>query len=286
MAGELWLLYRDGDYAVNRDYAVMMREKGQALGLDIRPVCLSRVLLTTDCEGRAGCLLDGAEAFPRAVLSRQRDAFVSAHFERMGVPVFNNSRVCALCNDKRETHRFLSGLPQMPAVFYDGTSLAEPPVQGYPLAVKPARGHGGDRVRRVCTPCEWRDAAAEILPEPVLSQKIASEAGRDLRIYVLFGKILTGVMRTAPDGFLSNYKKGGSVCLHEPSAEERELAGAVIRRFEEAGAPLCMAGIDLLYHEGRPVIGEVEDAVGSRMLYAVSGYDLAGLYLRGIAERL
>ncbi len=43
-----------------------------------------------------------------------------------------------------------------------------------------------------------------------------------------------------------------------------------------------MAGVDLLYDQGRPVIGEVEDVVGSRMLYQTSDIDIVSLYLQGL----
>jgi len=112
---------------------------------------------------------------------------------------------------------------------------------------------------------------------------LQEEAGRDLRVYVLHGRILAGVMRTAQSGVVSNFKKGGQVALHALTQEERELAEAVIRRFEQAGAPLHMAGIDLLYDHGHPVIGEVEDVVGSRMLYQTSEIDIVDQYLKGIA---
>ena len=68
-------------------------------------------------SGAPICLRAGSPARPRAVLSRQRDSLISFHFERMGVPVFNCSRVCAICNDKRVTHQFLSGLPMPETVF-------------------------------------------------------------------------------------------------------------------------------------------------------------------------
>ena len=59
-----------------------------------------------------------------------------------------------------------------------------------------------------------------------------------------------------------------------------------MERFEKAGAPLAFAGIDFLYHEDGPVLSEVEDVVGSRMLYQVSDIDIAGLFLDGVRERV
>ena len=45
-------------------------------------------------------------------------------------------------------------------------------------------------------------------------------------------------------------------------------------------------GVDLLYEDYGPVVGEVEDVVGSRMLYRVSDLDVVGLYLDEIRRRI
>lgn len=280
---ELWLLYDDADYAVNQTYARMMRERGAERGLNIEPVLLSELTLGMTEQGEPACLRNGVSVKPHGILSRQRDTLISEHFERMGIPVFNNSRVCAICNDKRATYQFLQGLPMPESIFLSPTQTQPPPGTRFPVILKPACSHGGDRVLLARNETEWQAAAAQILPQPALQQSVVTEAGCDLRVYVLHGKILAGVMRTAREGVVSNFKKGGQVALHTLTDEEQALAQAVIRRFEAAGAPLHMAGVDLLYDHGHPVIGEVEDVVGSRMLYQTSDIDIVTLYLDGIA---
>lgn len=277
---EYWLVYDDHDFAVNQSFAQMMQEKGARFGLRIEPVLLGQLALAMDGQGRPYCLKDGIPCKPDAVLSRQRHAWISKHFERMGVPVYNNSRVCAICNDKRVTHQFLQGLPMPSSLFF--LHAPSTPPSAYPLILKPACSHGGDRVTLVRDAQEWLEAVQRIQPEPMLQQAVVTEAGRDLRVYVLHGRILAGVMRTAQSGVVSNFKKGGHVALHELTQEERLLAEAVIRRFDEAKAPLHMAGVDLLYDHGHPVVGEVEDVVGSRMLYQTSDLDIVALYLEGL----
>ena len=70
--------------------------------------------------------------------------------------------------------------------------------------------------------------------------------------------------------------------MHQPSTQERSLAEKVVNRFQENGVPLSFAGIDFLYHQNEPVISEVEDVVGSRMLYHVSNINIVGLFLDGV----
>jgi len=282
----LWLLYDDIDYAVNQGFARMMKERGEPFGLQVEAVLLSELALGMDGDGHTICQRNGVSVRPDTILSRQRDSLVSEHFERMGIPVFNNSLVCRICNDKRITYQFLQGLP-MPQTVFLRPNQAEPP-EGtcFPVVVKPACSHGGDRILVANNIQEWKDAAARILPEPALQQAVVTEAGQDLRVYVLGGKILAGVMRTARSGVVSNFKQGGHVALHELTEAERSLAQTVIDRFEAAGAPLHMAGVDLLYDHGQPVIGEVEDVVGSRMLYNTSDIDIVALYLEHISAML
>ena len=280
---ELWLLYEDGDYAVNRQYAQLMQERGREYGLDVQAVLLSELELGMDTQGLPVCLRSGVPALPHAVLSRQRSSLVSEHFERMGIEVFNDSFVCAICNDKRKTYQFLQGLPMPRTVFLSPSQKRPPAGTQYPIILKPACSHGGDRVLLVESEQQWMEAAARILPEPALQQEVVSDSGKDLRVYVLDGQILAGVMRTARSGVVSNFKKGGQVALHELTKEERDLAQSVIERFEAAGSRLYMAGVDLLYDQGQPVIGEVEDVVGSRMLYQTSDIDIVDLYLKAIS---
>lgn len=279
----LWLLYQDGDYAVNRAYAQMMQERGQCYGMDVQAVLMSELTLGMDGQGMPTCLRNGFADLPCAVLSRQRSSLVSEHFERMGIPVFNNSFVCSICNDKRATHQFLQGFPMPRTVFLSPTQKTPPAGTQYPVILKPACSHGGDRVMLVENEQQWHGAAACILPEPAMQQEVVSDAGKDLRVYVLGGRILAGVMRTARTGVVSNFKQGGSVALHLLTEEERQLAQSVIDRFEKAGARLHMAGVDLLYDHGHPVVGEVEDVVGSRMLYQESDLDIVDLYLKDLS---
>ena len=286
MMKTLWLLYDDIDYAVNQGFARMLQERGEPLGLSVQAVVLSQLALGMDENGQPTCKRNGESARPDGILSRQRDSLISEHFERMRIPVFNNSTVCRICNDKRITYQFLQGLPMPQTVFLSPTQKEPPAGTVFPVVVKPSCSHGGDRILVVNNEEEWREAAGRILPEPALQQAVVTEAGQDLRVYVLGGKILAGVMRTARTGVVSNFKQGGHVALHELTDAERELAQSVIDRFETAGAPLHMAGVDLLYDHGHPVIGEVEDVVGSRMLYNTSDIDIAALYLEHIAKML
>ncbi len=264
-------MYDERDYEVNRLFAQHMQAAGATRALSLSVVLTER-------------LDEALLQPPDFVISRQRNPGLSARLEQMGIPVFNNARVCELCNDKRNTHRFLQGFPLMRTQFVEPSRQA---IQtAFPCVVKPAFGHGGDRVSLAENQEELDTALQTISPLPALVQEKASDAGKDLRVYVLFGEIVAAVLRTAPHGIVSNYKRGGSVALHTLTPSERALAMRVVRKFASANAPLSFAGIDFIYHHGEPVVNEIEDVVGSRMLYKVSDLDVIALYADRLAEAL
>lgn len=280
-----WLLYEDHDYALNRDFATLMAKEGKRRGFSMEPVLSSQIVPILQ-QSQLLCLRDGWRERPDFIISRQRDSLLSEHFERMGVPVYNNAKVCEIGNDKRKTHQFLQDLPMLDSAFLLRHHHAPPQGTVFPVILKPAQSHGGDRILWVKNEEEWHIAANQILPEPMVQQEIATDYGQDLRVYVVFGQIIAAVTRVAKDGFISNFKQGGQVSLHQVTDDERALAEHVIARFAKANAPLCFAGIDFLYHRGKPVISEVEDVVGSRMLYQVSDINIVGLFLDGIRSDL
>lgn len=284
----LWMLYDQEDYLVNQDFGALVTREARQRRMDVRIVLTEDLTLGVDENGAPTLLLCGLPAhLPDAALSRQRDAMISRQLEKMGVWVLNDSHICEICNDKRKTHLFLSGhdIPMMETTYFSSSNVPAPQ-NGYPYILKPAGGHGGDRVALAQNQEEWRAAAASILPQEMLCQAVASDVGKDLRVYVLFGQIVAAVLRTAKSGYISNFKRGGDVALYPLSPSERAAAQHVVDVFTNCGMELCMAGVDFLFDRGRMVLSEVEDVVGSRMLYQVSDLNFVGLYLDEVRVRL
>lgn len=275
----IWLLYANMDeFSQNREFAHLMQQAAEKRGLCLRTVIASQLTYGMNRSGLPFCSTVGGK-LPQAVISRQRNTVLSRLLEQMGIPVFNGSTVCEICNHKQKTHLFLQGLPMADTVFLPRDSDALMPMMP-PVIVKPAGGHGGESVTVCHNDTEYDRALLISDRDDVLVQRVVGGAGRDLRLYVVCGEIVAGVMRTARSGVISNFKRGGDVAAHTPTAEERALGELVIRRFADAGAPLMYAGVDLLYEkDGSPLIGEVEDVVGSRMLYATSNIDIADLVM-------
>ena len=117
--------------------------------------------------------------------------------------------------------------------------------------------------------------------EEYIVQKFCSQPGEDMRVYVLGGEILAAVLRRSETDFRSNFSLGGTVRLVDPPAEICAMVETLQTKFA-----FDFVGVDFIRDEGKWVLNEIEDVVGSRMLYKAAGLDVAALYLRHVAENI
>ncbi len=226
------------------------------------------------------------------VINRTRDHRLAAILEGCGAYVSNNARVCELANDKLKTYMALSGLaPMLPTV------AADEEWHDFPAVIKPRGGHGGDGVAMVHDEADIREyllarhgmhrscTDAPISPDDCIVQPLASETGRDLRVYVVGGKPIAAMQRESTVDFRSNYSLGGHAYPRELTEEERGIVDAVVGNLSPD-----YIGIDIIYDASggkrHAVLNEIEDPVGARMLYNNGIADAAGLHLEHILRRM
>ena len=117
----------------------------------------------------------------------------------------------------------------------------------------------------------------------VMSVEDAAKAGDIIMMLApdeLQGEIYAAMLRTSETDFRSNFSLGGKAARITPDADVTGLIERV-----QAVLPLNFAGVDLLRHPaGGYVIGEIEDAVGCRMLYQCGGFDPARDYMHSILK--
>lgn len=203
---------------------------------------------------------------------RNRDYKLSEKLEEMGIRCFNSSYVCRIGNDKWEMYRNFqaAGIP----VMY--TQLSKLP---YPFIVKPRNGHGGEEVHLISNKEEY-DTLADIIDDRFIYQMPSSEKGRDIRVYVIGENIVTAMERRAADSeadIRANFSLGGSASEYALTDEELRLVAKVAKHINAD-----FVGIDLIYNNGKPVVNEVEDAVGTRMLYAYTDLDPVKIFVEYI----
>ena len=218
---------------------------------------------------------------PDFALVRTINPALSQDLDRAGVRLFNNVRVAEMANDKWASHVAAQclGIKTMPTCLME-TALSGSPF-GYPVVVKSRDGHGGAEVFLMGNADEYKQFCRAHAVENYIVQKLCSEVGKDLRIYLLGGKILAGVLRSSSVDFRSNYSLGGKV-EQIPAPAEIEKTVQIL----EDEYAFDFVGVDFIYDGEGWVLNEIEDVVGSRMLYQVSGLDVARLYISHVAQAL
>lgn len=205
---------------------------------------------------------------------------VVRQFEMMGVFSVAESQAISRSRDKLRSLQLLSregiGLPvtgfARSARDVDGVIDL---VGGAPLIIKLLEGTQG----RGVVLAETRKAAESVigafrqLDANILVQEFIREAkGADLRAFVVGGRVVASMKRTAAPGeFRSNLHRGGTAEPIRLSAEERRTA---VRAARAMG--LAIAGVDLLQAERGPVVMEVNSSPGLQGIETATGVDVAG----------
>lgn len=261
-----YIIYDNAGIKRNSWFAAAMSEyalsKGVVLKTIIREklqICMKSSLLCLIYDGQILPL-------PNFVINRCIDPFLAESLELAGVQVFNSSQACRICNDKRLTHIFFSnkGIKMADSIFCDKEYDTKPP-NVYPSIIKSAVGHGGNEVFMVKDENEVSLTLKKIASSKYLFQSPVKSLGRDLRVYVMGGKILCSVLRSCDSDFRSNFSLGGKASLYTMTKDQEELVHKITSLL-----PLTFAGIDFIFNGDEMLLNEVEDIVGSRMIYSLT----------------
>jgi glutathione synthase/RimK-type ligase-like ATP-grasp enzyme len=258
---DCWILYERGDLEANCFFADRLRSCGVEFGMDCS-------IVTVDAA-------DPYDA-PDIVVSRARDPDLLSSLEDNGSTVFNGSSVCRICNDKAMTYGLARslGIPFLPF-----SIPGNPLPRGPPWVVKSCVGHGGTEVFKADSEDEARRLCDKLSGRKPIVQEMVSDPGKDLRVYVLGGRIIASVLRSSETDFRANFKLGGRAELVEPPSEVINI----VRRIVPELMP-DFIGIDFVFGDGNVYLNEIEDVVGTRMLYSLTDLDPARMYMEYIAH--
>lgn len=242
------------------------------------------------------------------VINRTREYKLSLRFEKINVKVFHSSKITELGNNKYKTYCYLKEYfernknePQGEWIAHTALVKADDlnnvlnDYIGKDYVIKSVDGHGGSQVfslnddgTKHGSYRKNRDNAKNNIYKAlqghdcVLQKRIDSDSN-DIRVYIVFGKIYAAVLRHGNDGFKSNFSLGGSVEEYFPDEEQKKIIEKFIEAF--GAEQLSMAGIDfILTRDGNLIFNELEEMVGSRMLYNCSKHDIVREYVEQIAK--
>jgi RimK family alpha-L-glutamate ligase len=277
-----WLIYDAVGKQRNGWFIEQLCRAATKRGVDLSFVLASRLKFGVK-DGKKALFLDGTlTPFPDFVICRTIFPLLSEFLEASGVKVFNSAQVSRICNDKRATHLYFADCGvQMADTFFLNGLTADASDLSYPAILKSVDGHGGKEVFWLSDPKDLAFHLQKMKGRDFLVQKPVTP-GRDVRVYMLDGEILFSALRTCETDFRSNYSLGGRIAPYKPCEEMKRVAGIVYEQLKP-----FYVGIDFTFDsDGRPLLNEVEDVVGSRMLYQLTDLQLHELYIEKLIGKL
>lgn len=261
-----WLLYDRAGMERNRAFIQFWFKAAQSKGVELELHITDNPLPVSN---------------PDFAVVRVMDPFINSSLEARGISVYNSALVSTICNDKWKTycHAKTLGIPFPATEYYiDPHKINNRP---YPFVIKACNGHGGTQVYMVSNDEEFHTALVSLNGTPSVVQEVVSDLGKDLRIYVLGNKVIAAMLRSSNKDFRSNFCLGGKAQPYPLGKDELEIVDAFCNSL-----PFGLVGIDLMFHNGKPVFNEIEDVVGCRMLYSQTNLNPVEMYLDFIMQNL
>lgn len=186
----------------------------------------------------------------------------------MGIPTVNHYLPIVRAKNKVRTLQILNhaGIPIPKTVVIhnlDYLDDALDQIGSFPIIMKMAQGSLGNGVAILESKRSLRSMLDSLPKTLFLIQEYVKEAkGKDIRVFVVGGKIVAAMERKAKKGeFRANFQQGGSVALADLNEEEKALA---LKATKLIG--LDVAGVDI-----------IRTAEGSKILEVNSNPGLEGI---------
>ncbi len=247
---------------------------------------------TPEVRYRGGSILDNIDA----VIPRIRPSMtfygcaLLRQFDSVGTYCQNSAASISESRDKL----FSSQLFSKNGIEIPLTGFAKSPldtkdlidmVGGAPLIIKLLNSAQGKGV----VSAETSKAAESVinafksLQANILVQEFIKEAeGKDLRCFVVDGKVVAAIQRQAPQGeFRSNIHLGGTAARVRITKEERRMAIKAAKILN-----LQVAGVDIIRSKKGPLLLEVNSSPGLEGIENATGKDIANEMIMAIERKL
>ena len=248
---------------------------------------------TTDslvCKSNGEILGEGVDF----VLFWDKDVHLAKRLEKLGLKLFNSAESIEICDSKALTTEALEGKVATPrtiiapktfeGVGYNNLDFLENAtrVLGLPIIIKEAYGSFGAQVYLAKTLDEAKKIVDAIGHKEFIMQEFIEESvGRDVRVNVVGGRVVSAMERYNENDFRSNITNGGSMRRIELT---KKMADAAIIACEEIG--LDFAGVDMLFGKDGPIVCEVNSNPHFKSSLECTGVDMSELIISYIAEKL
>jgi ribosomal protein S6--L-glutamate ligase len=268
-------------------------EAGEARGHEMHFLNLKYCYMKLDADTpeihyRGGRVLNDFDA----VIPRIRPSMtfygcaLTRHFEALKVFCLNSAMAISQSRDKLYSLQLLlnSGI-DIPTTGFANSPLDTNDlikmVGGSPLIVKLLEGTQGKGV----VLAETKKAAESVinafksLNVNILVQEFIKEAnGKDIRCFVIDGKVVAAIQREAlPGEFRANIHLGGTASIIKVTADEKRIAIRAAKAMN-----LKVAGVDIIRSSKGPLLLEVNSSPGLEGIEGATHKDIAGEMIRAI----
>ncbi|MDU6264822.1 MAG: hypothetical protein E6600_10005 [Anaerocolumna aminovalerica] len=300
-----WLIYSERDVEKNKRYIEFYIEEGKLQEIRIELILVEKLEFGVGNNTWYFTYENSEISRPDFAICRTIYPLLNKHLEYMGIKVFNNSKVAEICNDKARTYQYVAqlGIDMVDSTFVKSYMVEEAMNNiNKPSVIKSVAGHGGGQVflleptpgyvkkegasesikNTTSVECDKSKILNGLNQSDVVLQPLTGSRHQDLRVYVIGKKIIAAILRTAKDGFKSNFSLGGDVREYQLSKEDTTIVEKIISLFD-----FGLVGIDFIIGDkGELIFNEIEDVVGARMLYQCTDINLVGIYLDYIKMNL
>jgi ribosomal protein S6--L-glutamate ligase len=285
--------------ASNKDLYSNQRilEAGAERGHDIQFANISQCYMNI-CSSEPEIFYRGGESLSHydAVIPRIRPSMtyygcaLTRQFQTLDAFCLNDSIAIARSRDKLRSLQFLAknGIPVPKTGFANSPVDTEDLIKsvgGAPTVIKLLEGTQGKGVVLANTmkAAESVINAFKSLKVNILVQEFIKEAdGKDIRCFVIDGKVVGSIQREAAEGeFRANLHLGGTASAIKITTDERKIA---VNAAKAMG--LKVAGVDIIRSKGGPKVLEVNSSPGLEGIEEVTGKDVAGLMIESIEKNI
>lgn len=225
-----------------------------------------------------------------------KDKYLLESLTLSGIKVFNTREAIENCDDKVLTYLALAkaNIPTpatypAPLCYKPGSAVPKAALKriatelSYPIIVKESFGSLGKGVYLAKDEKELETLANRLIDRPHLFQKFVSTSyGKDVRVIVIGGEVVGGMIRQSENDFRSNVAAGGRAEKYGLLDEIKEIA---LKAHRALG--LDYSGVDILFGEnGKPIVCEVNSNAFFKSFEAVTHINVARKYAEYVLSKI
>lgn len=230
------------------------------------------------------------------VIYLDKDKYLLKALTLSGIKVFNTREAIENCDDKVLTYLALAkaNIPTpatypAPLCYKPGSTVPKAALYriatelSFPIIVKESFGSLGKGVYLAKDEKELETLANRLIDRPHLFQKFVSTSyGKDVRVIVIGGEVVGGMIRQSENDFRSNVAAGGRAEKYGLSDGIKEIA---LKAHRALG--LDYSGVDILFGEnGKPIVCEVNSNAFFKSFEAVTHINVARKYAEYVLSKI